>query len=106
MKIFLRREGGQIVTYCPQGMIEVNELPPEEARLVTDALQPEKLRRKLRGISEPRNPIPEGFKYYIRLQRDDDSVEEFQVQEQQLEPKSQEALNLLITRIQRSIRNS
>ena len=102
MKIFLRREGGQVVTYCPQGTIETNELPPEEARLVTNALQPE----KLRGISEPRNPIPEGFKYYIRLQRDDGSFEEFQVQEQQLEPKSQEALNLLITRIQRSIRNS
>jgi hypothetical protein len=102
MKIFLRREGGQIPTYCPQGTIETNELLPEEARLVADALEPEVLRK----ISEPRPPIPEGFKYYIRLQRDDDSVEEFQVQEADLEPKSQEALNLLINRIQRSLRDS
>ena len=102
MKIFLRREGGLIPTYCPQGTIETNELPPEEVRLVTEALQPE----KLRGISEPRTQIPEGFKYYIRLQRDNGSVEEFQVQEQQLEPKSQEALHLLMNRIQRSIRGS
>lgn len=102
MKIFLRREGGQLPTYCPQGTIETNELPPEEARLVADALQPE----ALRGILEPRTQIPEGFKYYIRLQRDDGSVEEFQVQEQQLEPKSQEVLHLLMNRIQRSLRGS
>lgn len=98
MKIFLRREGGQIPTYCPQGTIETDELHPEEARLVADALEPEVLRKS----SKPTEPIPEGFQYYIRLQSNDDSVEEFQVQEQQLESKSREALKLLMKKIQKS----
>jgi hypothetical protein len=102
MKIFLRREGGQLPTYRPQGTIDTNNLPSEEAQQVIDALQPE----TLRNTSKQRMQIPDAFEYFIRLEKNDGSTEEFQIQESDLDSKSQKTLHLLMNKIQQSIKNS
>jgi hypothetical protein len=102
MKIFLRREGGQLPTYSPQGIIDTDHLSSGEAQQVIDALSPE----ALRSIQQRRMQIPDAFEYFIRLEKTDGSTEEFQVQESDLDSKSQKVLHLLINRIQRSIKNS
>lgn len=102
MKIFLRREGGQLPTYSPQGTINTDDLPSEEAQQVIDALQPE----GLRSIRKPRMQIPDAFEYLIRLEKTDGSSEEFRLQESELDSKSQKALHLLMNRIQRAIKDS
>jgi hypothetical protein len=102
MKIFLRREGGQLPTYCPQGTIDTDNLPSEEAQQVIDALQPE----ALRSIGNRGMQIPDAFEYFIRLEKTDSSTEEFQVQESDLDSKSKQVLNLLMNKIQRANKNS
>ncbi|MDJ0902792.1 MAG: hypothetical protein QNJ55_28720 [Xenococcus sp. MO_188.B8] len=100
MKIFLRREGGQIPTYCPQGIIETDDLPSEEANQVIDALEPERLRSL-----QPTSEMPDAFNYFIRLEKADGSIEEFQCQECDLDSKAQKVLHQLINKIQRSLRD-
>jgi hypothetical protein len=102
MKIFLRREGGQLPTYCPQGTIDTDNLPPEEAQQVIDAFQPE----ALRSTSKQRELMPDAFEYFIRLEKNDGSTEEFQVQASDLDSKSRQVLHVLMNKIQRSIKNS
>lgn len=101
MKIFLRREGGQLPTYRPQGTIDTDSLPSEEAQQVIDAL-PE----ALRSAGKQREPIPDGFEYFIRFEQNDGSIEEYQVQASDLDSKSQQLLSRLMNVIQQSIKNS
>jgi hypothetical protein len=101
MKIFLRREGGQLPTYCPQGTIDTDNLPSEEAQQVINALQA----AALRSAGKQREPIPDAFEYFIRLEKNDGSTEEFQVQASDLDSKSQKTLSLLMNMIQQSIKN-
>jgi hypothetical protein len=99
MKIFLRREGGQLPTYRPQGTIDTDNLPSEEAQQVINALQPEAL--SIAG--KQREPMPDAFEYFIRLEQNDGSIEEYQVQMSDLDSKSQKTLSLLMKMIQESI---
>ncbi len=86
--------------YCPQGIIETDELPVEEAGQVIEALEPEKL-RSLRQTSQ----MPDAFNYLIRLEKADGSIEEFQCQECDLDSQAQEVLHQLIDKTQRSLRD-
>jgi hypothetical protein len=101
MKIFLRREGGQLPTYRPQGTIDTDNLPSEEAQQVIDSL-PE----VLRSAGKQRDPIPDGFEYFIRLEQNDGSIEEYQVQMSDLDSNSQKTLGRLMNMIQQSLKNS
>jgi hypothetical protein len=95
MKIFLRREGGQLPTYRPQGIIDTDSLSSEEAQQVIDALQPE----ALRSAGKQRDLMPDAFEYFIRLEQNDGSIEEYQVRMSDLDSKSQKILSLLMKMI-------
>jgi hypothetical protein len=101
MKIFLRREGGQLPTYRPQGTIDTNNLPSEAAQEVIEALP-----GALRSAGKQTELIPDGFEYFIRLEQDDGSIEEFQVQMSDLDANSQQILSRLMNMIQQSLKNS
>ena len=95
MKIFLRREGGQLPTYCPQGTVDTDALLPQEAHLIDRALNPE----QLSAVSGTADPVPDSYTYYLRLQQEDGSFLEFEAPETALPPEVQAAVQLLIGKI-------
>ncbi|MEM6452554.1 MAG: protealysin inhibitor emfourin [Cyanobacteria bacterium P01_D01_bin.105] len=103
MKVFIQREGGHLPNYMPKGTIDTDDLSPEEAKTIVDALKPETLKPETftgKGVRAANNhrTVADGYAYHVRIQQNN-AVQEFDVQENALPPDVQDALHLLIQKV-------
>ena len=101
MKVFIQREGGHLPNYMPKGTVDTDDLSPEEAKTIVDALKPETLTSKGVRAANNHRTIADGYAYHVRIQQNN-VAQEFDVQENALPPDVQDALHLLIQKVSQS----